>query len=170
MKINITHVREAMGARQPFCFVRPVRKVVGDIGHFWLNGDIRITGEVVNDGLFLKVAGVICAVADTNCHRCLKDFQQPVEIHFAEIYSSQDSRDPADADSEEVFFSGEEIDITELIRETLLLGEPLKIVCSDDCKGLCPRCGADLNLASCGCDRESIDPRLASLQKLLDKN
>ncbi|MDR3589650.1 MAG: DUF177 domain-containing protein [Negativicutes bacterium] len=170
MKINISQVLQAMGGRQPFRFVRPVEKVVGALDRFWLEGDISVAGEVVNDGLFLKVAGIITGVADTSCHRCLKSFQKPVEVAFAENYRSEDSRDPDVPDDDYTYFGGEEIDITELIRETLLLAEPLKIVCDDNCKGLCLKCGADLNVAACGCDRETIDPRLASLKKLLDQD
>lgn len=169
MKINISQVRQDIGGRQPFRFSRPVREVVASQDDFWLKGDILVDGEVVNDGRVLNVSGKISGIADTSCHRCLKEFQMPVEVSFAENYQSQDNRDSSDDESDRVFYSGDEIDLTQLVRETLLLSEPLKIVCTEDCKGLCLKCGADLNVAPCECDRNVIDPRLAPLKQLLDK-
>ncbi|MBN1297720.1 DUF177 domain-containing protein, partial [bacterium] len=61
------------------------------------------------------------------------------------------------------------IDICRVIAEQIVLQIPMKTLCSDDCKGLCSRCGADLNAGTCGCDRDSVDPRLAKLKDLLEK-
>jgi len=170
MKINVTQVRLAMGGRQPFCFTSPVREVVDAHDHFWLDGDIQVEGEVVNDGLVLSVTGTITGSADTSCHRCLKQFQRPVKVSFKENYLPEESKDQSGDDDDNAYFSGEEIDIIPLIRDTLLLSEPLKILCAENCKGLCLKCGADLNVSPCDCDRDIIDPRLAALQKLLNKN
>ena len=75
------------------------------------------------------------------------------------------------ADDEEANrFDGDFIDITELVRDTVLAAQPLSKLCKPDCKGLCPVCGADLNQGDCGCDRFIPDPRMAALQELLAKN
>jgi uncharacterized protein len=60
-----------------------------------------------------------------------------------------------------------EIDLSFGVRESLLLALPMKVLCSEDCKGLCPHCGANLNEESCDCVAETIDPRWAELRKLL---
>ena len=64
-------------------------------------------------------------------------------------------------------FSGDMIDIAALIRDTILTAQPLQNLCRTDCRGLCSRCGANLNDGDCGCDRRSVDPRLAALQAML---
>ena len=67
-------------------------------------------------------------------------------------------------------FDGDIIDIGDLVRDIIISAQPTKHLCSEDCKGLCSVCGANLNKTECGCNRESIDPRLAALQELLQKN
>ena len=58
-------------------------------------------------------------------------------------------------------FDGEEIDLTELIRDTLIINEPSQVLCQDDCKGLCVHCGANLNVSPCSCESFVVDPRFA---------
>ena len=80
---------------------------------------------------------------------------------------------PEDEEEPLQFYHGEEIDISETIRESLQLVLPMKPVCSPDCKGLCAHCGCDLNIEQCSCKEEGIDPRLAVLGQLIkdpDKN
>ena len=64
-------------------------------------------------------------------------------------------------------FDGEEIDLTELIRDTLIINEPSQVLCQDDCKGLCVQCGANQNVSPCSCESFVVDPRLALLRTLL---
>ena len=70
--------------------------------------------------------------------------------------------------SEEDFigFSGDEIDITEIVMDAVHIATPMKVVCDDDCKGLCPSCGKNLNEGDCGCDNTYINPKFASLRSL----
>ena len=74
------------------------------------------------------------------------------------------SFDPGEA--EEDVYSGKEIDLDPILREQLLLALPGYPVCKDDCKGLCPVCGANLNDRECGCDRHVPDPRWAGLKNV----
>ena len=77
----------------------------------------------------------------------------------------------ADEQAEEIvnYFDGDVIDLTSVIRDVLLSDQPLNNICNADCRGLCLKCGANLNYGDCGCDRTVIDPRLAALQQLLIK-
>jgi uncharacterized protein len=59
------------------------------------------------------------------------------------------------------------IDITDDVRQSILLSIPLKLLCRDDCKGLCPACGADWNIEQCDCDRAPVDSRFEQLKNLL---
>ena len=87
-----------------------------------------------------------------------------------EIELSEEYQDDKDIEKEDAIeFSGDEIDISDVVRETILLAQPLNNICSPDCRGLCLKCGANLNDEECGCDRHIVDPRLAALQKLLNK-
>jgi uncharacterized protein len=167
MKINVGSVGQAIGTSQSFHFNCPIAKISEDNETLWLDDNIEVQGEVVNNGRVLAVTGTIFGTAKGNCNRCLKEFVKPVEVSFAENYRQAD--DHVCMEGDDVFFQGDEIDITDLVRETLLLSEPLKMLCSEECKGLCPKCGADLNTHPCSCERDVIDPRLAALQQLLQK-
>ncbi|MBP2654976.1 MAG: hypothetical protein H6Q73_2545 [Firmicutes bacterium] len=159
MKINIAQLLQEIGACQSFRFLcRP--KILEDDS--LVAGNIEVEGEVVNIGSYLTVSGVIRGEANRTCNRCLKAYTASVVVPFNEKWRQA-------ADDLEVFtYQGEEIDISELIRENLVLAEPIKSLCKETCRGLCPICGADLNTTECNCVRDDIDPRLAALQKLLE--
>lgn len=168
MKINVAQVKETAGSQQPFNFFTSAKKIAMNGENLWLDADsgIEIKGEVVNNGRLLEVKGVIKAIAKHNCNRCLEDYTALVEIPFAEDYQQADPE--MDADNLELaYYEGDEIDIAELVRESILLAEPLKTICKEDCRGLCPKCGTNLNITTCSCDQSVVDPRLAVLQKLL---
>lgn len=166
MKINIADVRQAIGGRQSFSFQASVEKIAGEMPDFWLTGDIAVAGEVVNTGRYLQIGGDIRATSRQSCHRCLADYSHAVAIPFSENF-----RESGDSEGDPDFtpYQGDEIDLSEIVREALVMAEPLKALCRDDCRGLCPKCGASLNTAPCSCDLTTVDPRLAALEKLLDK-
>ena len=99
------------------------------------------------------------------CDRCLKPFRQemhlPVSILLAETLEDEEN-------DEIVLLDNGEVDLDEVFTTAAVLNMDAKHVCSEDCKGLCPTCGADLNEGSCGCKPER-DPRFAALAQLLDK-
>ena len=85
-----------------------------------------------------------------------------VDFKLNEKFSSN-----ASYDEEIETFSGDSIDLTSTVFRNILAAMPMKVVCSDDCKGLCPVCGQNLNVKDCGCDTTYIDPRFESLRSLL---
>lgn len=118
-------------------------------------------GEVVliriDKGLLVR--GALVTTVETICSRCLCGFDQDLPIKFDEEFLLQ--RD------EGAFIIDEyrQIDLSEVARQYTLLAEPMKPLCREDCAGLCPRCGSNLNLEACDCTKE-IDPRLAVLASL----
>ncbi len=97
------------------------------------------------------------------CDRCLTPVA--TEIHFnIEERFSHTGRD----DEETETFSGDQIDLADYVKRGILEAFPMKVVCREDCKGLCPVCGKDLNTGDCGCDTTEIDPRFESLRALFN--
>ncbi len=94
----------------------------------------------------------------TLCDRCAKDVIEDVEF-------SIDKEINIDVDEEE-YLQGSVLDIDDLVFEEVYLNLPVKTLCDDECKGLCPNCGADLNQITCDCEDDNIDPRLANLKEL----
>jgi uncharacterized protein len=105
-----------------------------------------------------------------HCARCLDDFGLPIERHFHCVLVPHSSV-PGEVELEEddldlSYYSGEEVDVSPLIREQLLLALPTRPLCREDCRGLCPRCGVNRNSERCDCAGDLTDPRLAVLQGL----
>lgn len=96
------------------------------------------------------------------CNRCLSDVDFKVSISCDETLAIADGQVVTDTDlGPYSFVDGEDIDIDELILSEILVNFPAKILCQDDCKGLCPVCGKNRNLVDCGCDDTVLDPRMA---------
>ncbi len=108
---------------------------------------------------------------ELTCGRCLKTFSQPVKIKFSEeFYPALDvvSGTPLPQPEESGAFTIDEqhtLDLTEAIRQYFLLAVPMRAVCKEDCAGLCPTCGKNLNQGKCDCGKE-IDPRWSKLADL----
>ena len=101
------------------------------------------------------------------CARCLEPVERDLEFSYSEVFRRSDQEPLEDDLVRETVYEGDEIDLGEGFLEQLLLALPMRELCRSDCKGLCPRCGANLNQGDCGCDRTVVDPRLARLAELL---
>ncbi len=108
----------------------------------------------------VTVRGRIRATARLECVRCLKVFDLPVETELI-LYSDRSGtsrhlvdEDDLERDDHMKFHDGRTLDVSEEVREALLLEIPMAPRCREDCRGLCPRCGADLNEGPCGCEAE----------------
>jgi uncharacterized protein len=129
---------------------------------------------------FVEASGSLGTSVRLICSRCLKKFTQTVSVPFEATYTDEapgleGPRGEAEVElTSEVInlfpFHGRNIDLTEAVQEQVLLGLPVRPLCREDCNGLCPHCGADLNKSACVCDEKPIDPRFAVLKNLqLDK-
>lgn len=119
---------------------------------------------ITNAGDFLWAVGDVKVAVRLTCSRCLKEIQSGIEGRFEEKYRLHGGA--AGDESEEVPFAADELDFTGQVTEALILSLPMKPLCREDCKGLCARCGQDLNAGKCSCPQEAGDPRLAVLARL----
>ncbi len=89
------------------------------------------------------------------CGRCLEDYKKLIDINFATVYKGKKAYTKEDEESGYNIYKNNEIDMYDYIRDTLILEIPIKLVCREDCKGLCPVCGKNLNKQKCDCARQS---------------
>ncbi len=133
-----------------------------------LNGHVRM--RRMNQGLL--VDGWVDLTIELACSRCLQEFEHPMQVTFEEVfYPTIDvitGLHLPPFDEEEIFPIDEHhlVDLTEAVRQNVLLAIPMVTLCREDCAGLCPQCGHDLNLGPCECKPE-VDTRLSVLEKLL---
>lgn len=164
MKVSVKEPDLNIGRAYPVEFLSSAEVLDITSDQYIILGDIAIKGDIVHTGKAYKVEGMISFTKAFRCDFCLENFERVQAFSFLEEYK----REGTETANEDLFcFSGDYIDIAELIRETILLSLPLNQICSPDCRGLCMKCGANLNEAECGCDRHIIDPRLAELQRVL---
>ena len=135
-------------------------------------GEVHLRGRVARTGRIANLAGRLDAKVTLSCARCLDPFDVTVGDEFAlrlvaEEPGPETGRDP-DADGDDALFHAPEgrADLREIATEQIYLSLPMKPVCHEDCKGLCPACGANRNVDECGCPQEPEDPRLAPLRDL----
>ena len=162
MKLDVDETTFPPGERHTFSFaVAPESLDLGeDAGLF--RGEIRVDGSVMNTGSSLRVAGTVRTYRCFVCDRCLAEGEREMTLDFSEDYA----KTPGETD-EAALYDGESIILDDLVRDTLLVAEPLRELCKSDCKGLCPVCGQNLNEGTCDCDSFVPDPRLAALESLL---
>lgn|SRR5690554_5836095 len=106
------------------------------------------------------------------CHRCLTPTTKNVETALSGklVEGKKEENDKYDGYDELIFYEDDLLDLNDYVINQVVLSLPMKTLCSDDCKGLCPKCGADLNRSKCDCIHENIDPRLEKLKEFLPKN
>jgi uncharacterized protein len=128
-----------------------------------LEGKLR--AESVVEGVL--VTGNIMGRVQLTCARCLKDFEAEVSSSLCELFLAPGHEAPPEEETYKV--EGLEIDLEPMLRDALTLDLPLNPVCQPDCKGLCARCGQDLNAGACSCVDDDVDPRWAALSDLRDR-
>lgn len=130
--------------------------------------------DVSKTGQEVIIAGSLRAGLQLQCSRCLKDFRTDLDIPISVVYHPMEERSAGDRhelknDEMDLGYYREEIDVEELFREQILLNTQMKPLCDENCKGICPQCGTDLNISGCSCSTQQGDPRLEVLRKLLEK-
>ena len=115
------------------------------------------------------VEGTLSIEVTMPCSRCLKPVRVSVEAPFLEHFKVGSA--PQTGEEADLFIAvpDNEVDLTPYVEEAVQLELPLVPLCAEDCKGLCPECGTDLNEGECGCDRTPVDPRLAALKDLFPR-
>ncbi|MCI9311683.1 MAG: DUF177 domain-containing protein [Lawsonibacter sp.] len=126
---------------------------------------VQAEGRVTNHAGALVLEGSARSLLELQCDRCGKSFSREKRVALDSLVA-QELEDEENDDI--LLLDGTELDLDEAVSTAFILAMDTKNLCSDDCKGLCAKCGADLNLGPCGCGPD-VDPRLAALAQLLDK-
>ncbi len=164
MKYNIADVIAGRKREMSFTCRVVIDDALAQLNHATgQSSSIEANGKVYrsDDKLWIQLAyeGMVQFV----CDRCLKAFDYPIDGQIKRQLSTRD-----EFDVEWLIIRNEQVDLAEAIADDLIIKLPIQLVCSEDCKGLCPTCGIDLNQSRCQCEEETIDPRLASLKDLFN--
>ena len=163
MLLDVKPILHTPGKRLEFQFEMDLSDVEFS-GRYPVSQIVTVEGEVRNTAGILDLNLTTRTMLDAMCDRCGKEFVQEKEIPYSCVLAEEVQNEDND---EIVVLEDGKVDVGDLARTAFILGMDTKTLCSEDCKGLCHRCGADLNLGPCSCKKE-VDPRLAVLAKLLE--
>lgn len=164
MKVNVSLLRKTEGGSNSYDFEENFLPVELENDIFKFQSPVAVHLKIHNAGKSLLVHGTVKTDIAATCCRCLNEFLYPLQFEFEDEWASaeQIEREAKDVD---LIFERDEFEIKERIDEHIILHLPMKLLCKEDCKGLCPKCGVDLNQVNCGCKDEDIDPRLEILSR-----
>lgn len=162
MRLDIQQLLAEDGGTLGFDFILPLG---GDFPDF-CGGTATVGGNIVNHGGYMWLSATVSVAAQGLCSRCGVDF--PVSLSFAVQRPVAQSL-AGDGDDEYILADDDGfVDLDTVFYEELLLQLPTKLLCKEYCKGLCPKCGQNLNSGSCSCTHKEVDPRLEVLKALLE--
>ena len=169
-------LKQVIDGENHFCITQPLEAF--DLANTELISERPIVVDlrvVKTRGTFI-VTGTVDVWARLECSRCLKTFEEKLSWTFEVVFQraqrgeALEGQDFFDEDLEIIPYDATSIDITARVREALLLAIPTKPLCREDCLGLCPVCGENLNVEQCSCQVTVRDPRWTSLSKLAYAN
>lgn len=169
MIIDLANLEESS---QQFEFTLAAGEFDFDGGNVRLMNDVIASGEITKRIVQTDIAGTITSKVEIDCSRCLIPIEKDLAIGFDVSYVTADdfgegkSLEIESDDLDTDVFSGDSLDLKEVVREQILLNLPTQLFCKEDCKGLCQKCGANRNLLDCNCEEKEIDPRWSALKNL----
>ncbi len=137
-----------------------------------LEGPIRVAGDVARSDDRVKVSGTLKGLVERECTRCAVPNTREMQLDFdavfvgADAISSDEELEVEEAELNEGLLPENGILLADIVGEQILLSLSEQELCSEDCKGACPQCGANLNLIDCKCEDDAIDPRWSVLKDL----
>ena len=166
MKLGLSKIIETPGASVPF-------STSVDLSDLCYGVSYPVSEPVVAEGTVRNTAGVLMMTGSIRttihgiCDRCAAEFDRdidfPIDVVLVTEFANEENED------EWVFpLEGDSADLDDIVRAVFVLNLDSKLLCKEDCKGLCYRCGTNLNEGPCNCQKE-LDPRFAALKQLLEK-
>jgi uncharacterized protein len=173
MRLDLSRIRQAETAilrqYEPSAFTE-------DAEDYRVVAPVSLEFTIHKDQDRFRLVGRVATTLELACSRCVEPFTLPVKATFDLRYlpkgaaaddETSDESETQDDDVSTTFYQDEEIDLSELLREQFYLALPMKPLCRESCRGLCPQCGVNLNVEACSCKSPWEDPRLAGLKALI---
>lgn len=166
MLLDLSPILNGEVNKLPFAFAfAPC--LAGTFADVTFGEEVQVAGTVTDMAGYMTLALSADIPYQTVCARCLAEVGGVYHVQLDKPLAKEGSL--KDNEEEEyLLFTGKQIDLAPVVTEELLLSFPTKVLCKEDCKGLCPQCGQDLNSGNCNCPAREMDPRWLVLKKLLE--
>lgn len=167
MEINLTPILSREGGRLPVNLCCEPKSSPKDL--FSFTKPVAVTGEAVNIGGGIALNVHITAELRFSCDRCGTEAVRTFETDAEEVLEKEETAEEnGDNNPDAIRFSGYTVDLDDIVYQNVFMSLPAKLLCREDCKGLCPVCGKNLNLEPCECDKQVTDPRFDILDKFFE--
>jgi uncharacterized protein len=171
MNIVVAQISEDEGLSLEYAYPEGEPALAGE--DTILIGRCQLNLQATRSGKEVELIGTVNAAVGFECDRCLKPLSVPIEQSFDLFYvppmKAGDERELGADDLSTGFYQGEAIDLDDVVREQVELALPMARLCGEECQGLCPDCGANLNDGRCACEANRADERWAALSELKSK-
>lgn len=158
--LDVHELLEQPGSRREIEFDAPVPELRAGLAEVAGDVHLDLVLEALDGGVLVR--GELTGTSTGQCRRCLKPVEQSFGVEGSELY-----RPPSDVWEEGYALKDGTIDLEPMARDLIGLELPTSPLCRPDCRGLCSRCGADLNEGPCGCPSDAVDPRWSALKDLV---
>lgn len=178
MEIDISSIKGQPGAEIQVEYVEECPETVAEVK---CHSPLYVSLRVVNTRSGMEVKGSVRGTVELTCTRCLEPFTYELEAAFDEEFYPvggeqhsiwlEQQKEPGthSLGLDDNFYSGNVLDVSDVVRDSFLMAIPMKPVCKPDCLGICPVCGVNRNKEKCECELDNTDPRLEILRQLIDK-
>lgn len=143
-----------------------------EFGDITLTSPVSVRGQITGQAGYVRMSVEVTADYLAHCARCLDEIRGTLSFPIEKTVAVRGTLADEEADdvvSDYVLIENGILNLAAVVTEQIWLELPYRFLCSDDCKGLCPKCGTNRNKADCGCSLKEADPRLAPLRALLEK-
>lgn len=165
MEINVSNISRCEGNRENFDINADKQYDLDFSGQtFKTLPPLSVRGYAVNYEGKIEVELNISVQVEMQCSRCIENFIQQIHVTSNHIFVKEGFQ----TDEDQLIYKGDEIDLTEIVLNEITAALPMKPLCNENCKGLCPICGVNNNQTDCGCEVGELDSRLQILKKLLE--
>lgn len=160
MKIDISHISKIDGASMDLDFSEALEDLNGVLEGFEFEKPVSFKGKLTNIGGIIKMDGQIQVEYSSKCCRCLEDVDSKMSMNVGESFISSEKS----TDEDSYTYEGNYVSIDKALKDNIVLNLPVRQLCRDECKGLCPVCGIDLNAKQCDCKEEQMNPQMEALK------
>jgi uncharacterized protein len=166
MKVGISDIVKFDGASLNIEFNEALDDLNSPDDGLKFGNPVYFKGQLVNIGGVLKLDGHLKTTYESTCFRCLNEVLKTVDLKVKEDFTDAGES----KDSEGYTYSGNYLFLDKVLVDNIILNLPMKQLCRADCKGICPKCGIDLNEKTCECKDEIINPKMSILKDFFKNN
>lgn len=173
MLVNLSDVFTSEGKVVTKEYILEMTDFANGVGTYQITEKTPVNFTFSNIGVNkVRVEGSCKLVFAAECDRCLQDVPVTLELSFDRTVLSPEAvaEDEEASADDQTFMDGYQLDVEAFVYDEIIVNWPVKILCKEDCKGVCPVCGQNLNERECGCDTFVPDPRMAAIKDIFNAN